>query len=133
MRRPSTPPRLQLSLPVRPPSAMELAQNESRAAMRAAGEVATAATSRSCGLPGEPRQGSTDGGRYGATRARDAVGGRGRVESVLKSIFLNHLRVERAGQRGETANATQTHRTKDVCYEKDGSGSIDMRKRASRT
>ena len=67
-KRPATSPRLQLS-PVRPPSAMELAQSESRAAMRAAGEVATAVTSRSCGLPSEPQQGSADGGRYGATRA----------------------------------------------------------------
>ena len=38
--------------PARPPSAMELAQSESRAAVGAAGQVATAPTSRSYGLSG---------------------------------------------------------------------------------
>ena len=45
----------QLLSPARPPSAMELAQSESRAAMRAAGQVTTALTSRGYGLSRIPK------------------------------------------------------------------------------
>ena len=115
----------QLLSPERPPSAMELTQSESRAAMRAARKMMTAPTSRLYGLcgisecerHGKHRRGALDDQRRGddtavwpdkrATRCWWSWPCRINV----KRYIFGDLGVEKAGQRGKTVIRTQTHRT----------------------